>query len=148
MANGSHNHSPQLADAIGRAAVAFRGYNTTNLGRTGELWQVPAYQPVLEKWLDLGSQVCQRLHGGTTDLVARVVGKLEADLDHYAEAVALIMAVEFAQLQLLTEVHGVPFAKARLTYGYSLGELTAIAACGMESLIQVPGVCIHTCPPF
>lgn len=136
MSTAPQSSTPPLAESIGRAAVAFRGYNTTNLGRTPELWQVEAYREVLEKWLELGSEVCQRLHGTTTDLVARVVGKLEADLDHYAEAVAMIMAVEFAQLELLTEVHGVPYGKARLTYGYSLGELTAIAANQMITPVE------------
>ena len=127
------DEQPSLtADALGarlrKTAFAFRGYNVTNLGRTPELWDVPAYRPVLAHWLEIGSQVCRSVCGGSTDLVARVVGKLEADLDHYAEAVALIMSVELAQIQLLRESHGVDYSASTLAFGYSLGELTAVAA--------------------
>ena len=31
------------------AAFAFRGYNVTNLGRTPELLEHPAYGPIVEK---------------------------------------------------------------------------------------------------
>jgi len=131
----------ELNKRLTQTAFAFRGYNVTNLGRTPELWKVDAYRPVLEKWLRVGGDVCQQALGRTTDLVARVVGKLEADLDHYAEAVALVMAVELAQIEILRDQFGVDYAGAKLAYGYSLGELTAVAANGIidpASAMSVP----------
>lgn len=144
--------TPTPADKIRqhlpRTAFAFRGYNITNLGRTHELWSVDAYRPTLERWLQTGSEVCQKAHGSSTDLVARVVGQLEANLDHYAEAVAMIMAIEFAQLELLSTVHGVDYGQSKLAYGYSLGELTAVAANQMISAseaMEVPVALAYDC---
>jgi [acyl-carrier-protein] S-malonyltransferase len=148
MASALPTAAHQLRQAMPRAAFSFRGYNTTNLGRTHELWEVPAYQPVLERWLELGSQVCHDAHGLTTDLVARVVGQREPDLDHYAESVALIMAVEFAQIELLETIHAIEYRKARLSFGYSLGELTAVAASQIISpaeAMEVPVALAHDC---
>ena len=65
----------------------------------------------------------------------------EPNLHHYAEAVALIVAVELAQVQLLEEFHGVRYRDARLAYGYSLGELAAVACGGvfdMTDVLRVP----------
>lgn len=132
MANVPPQFAPQqLAGKLSQTAFAFRGYNVTNLGRTSELLQIDAYRPALEKWLAVGSEVCQQAHVSSTDLAARVVGKLEADLQHYAEAVALVMAVEMAQLEVLRDVHGIEYDAAKLAYGYSLGELSAVAANGI-----------------
>ncbi|MGI9455851.1 MAG: hypothetical protein ACR2NU_04775 [Aeoliella sp.] len=150
MASGGDN---QLANGdmqaqISRAAFAFRGYNLTNLGRTPELWEVDAYRPTLQNWLDLGSSVCESMHGGKTDLAARVVGHLEADLEHYAEAVALVMSIELAQIELLRELHGVNYSESKLAFGYSLGELTAVAANEITSpdeAMQVPVGLAHDC---
>lgn len=130
-----------LTKRFGQMAFAFRGYNVTNLGRTPELFAVEAYRPVLDKWLRLGGDVCQQTLGRTTDLVARVAGKLEADLDHYAEAVALVMAVELAQIEILRDQFAIDYSSAKLAYGYSLGELTAVAANGIidaASVMSVP----------
>lgn len=127
---GGTTNDIQLGAQIARAAFAFRGYNLTNLGRTHELWEVDAYRPTLERWLGVGGDVVQSMHGGTVDLVARVVGHLEADLEHYAEAVAMVMAIEFAQVELLRDVHGIDYAGSKLAFGYSLGELTALAQSG------------------
>jgi [acyl-carrier-protein] S-malonyltransferase len=124
-----------------RVAYSFRGYNVTNLGRTRELCQVPRYRSILESWLATGDAVCQEIYGGKTDLMARVERGEEADLAHYAEAVALIMAVELAQIEILREVHHVSLPGASFAFGYSLGELTAVAASGMikaEEVMRVP----------
>lgn len=138
----------ELRPQLPRTAFAFRGYNITNMGRTPELWHVQAYRPTLERWLNVGSQVCQDAHGLATDLVARVVGKLEPDLDHYAEAVAMIMSVELAQVELLSTVHGIDYAESKLALGYSLGELTAVAANQMitaTEAMEVPVTLAHDC---
>ncbi len=133
QANGNGDFSAKM----GRVAFAFRGYNTANLGRTAELWQVPHYRPILERWLAVGDAVCQEAYGGQTDLVQRVITQEEADLAHYPEAVALLMAVEFAQIEILREIHGVDFQSAKFAFGFSLGELAAVAASGMIDAKQV-----------
>ena len=48
------------------AALAFRGYNVTNLGRTPELLDHPAYGATMRRYLDRGSEICAeiiRLYG-------------------------------------------------------------------------------------
>jgi [acyl-carrier-protein] S-malonyltransferase len=133
--------SNDLIPKIATTAFAFRGYNTTNLGRTPELLAHPAYADTLLHYLDRASQICGELTGRQVDLARDVAECREPGLDRYAEAVALIMAAELAQIQLLTEVHEVHFAAARLTFGYSLGELTAVAATGMfnmDDVMRVP----------
>ena len=131
----------ELQIRIDTTAFAFRGYNTQNLGRTPELLAHPVYGPTMGRFLELGSEICAGVIGRPVDLVRRVVDRDEPDLNHYAEAVALVMAVEIAQLQLLEKHFGVYFSEARLAFGYSLGELTAVAAAGifdMDHVMRVP----------
>lgn len=126
---------------MSRAAFAFRGYNTSNLGRTTELWQIASYRPILERWLAVGDSVCREAYGGQTDLARRVANQEEADLAHYPEAVALVMAVEFAQIEILRSLHNIDFQLAKFAFGYSLGELAAVASSGMidaKEVMHVP----------
>jgi [acyl-carrier-protein] S-malonyltransferase len=116
---------------IETTAFAFRGYNVRNLGKTPELLAHPIYGPTLERHLRIGSEVCAEQIGRSVDLVRRVAERNEPDLDHYAEAVALIMSVEFAQIELLKEFFGVHYGEAKLAFGYSLGELAAVASAGV-----------------
>lgn len=123
------------------AAFAFRGYNVTNLGRTPELLAHAAYGPIVERWLREASEVCASSIGRRVDLVDRVRRREETSLESYAEAVALTVAVELAHLRLLEEFFGVAYAKAKLAYGYSLGEIAALAASGlfdMAEALKVP----------
>src|SRR5438309_1483599 len=80
--------------------------------------------------------------GRPVDLVARVRDRRETTgLAGFAEDVALIVAVEVAQVRLLGEFFGIPFAGARLAFGYSLGEAAALIAAGvyeMRDLLPVP----------
>ena len=46
-----------LRDRIGSTALAFRGYNVTNLGRTAELLAQPAYAETVERHLRDASAV-------------------------------------------------------------------------------------------
>lgn len=130
-----------LAEKLSSTALAFRGYNTTNLGRTAELLSVPAYAPLLLHQLGVASKVCGDVLGRPVDLLERVKSNLEAELERYAEAVALVFAVELAQLDMLREVHGIDPQDASLAFGYSLGELVALAASGRlvpEESMRVP----------
>src|SRR4051794_26098974 len=108
-----------LQTKISTTAFAFRGYNTTNLGRTPELLEHPTYGRTVRRYLQRGSEVCANIIGRPVDLVDTVSRRVELGLDHYAEAVALIVAADHAQVELLEEFHGVRFRDAKLAFGYS-----------------------------
>jgi [acyl-carrier-protein] S-malonyltransferase len=138
----------RLTENIAETAFAFRGYNITNLGRTREFLAHAAYAPTMRRYLDTAAAICADVIGRRVDLVRRVEEGREATLDEYAEAVALIAGVELAQVQLLEEFHGVRFAQARLCFGYSLGELVAVSACGIFALdesLRVPLAMAEDC---
>ncbi|MEN0110223.1 MAG: ACP S-malonyltransferase [Planctomycetota bacterium] len=123
------------------SALAFRGYNQTNLGRTPELLARPAYRPYVLARLEEASALCADASGRSVDLAALVADRIEPRLDRYAEAIALVFAAELAQLDLLRELHGVEPTDARLAIGYSLGELVAVTAAGLfpfESVMRPP----------
>ncbi len=124
----------ELKDRLPAAALAFRGYNVTNLGRSAELLEHPAYGPVVRKCLQDGSEVCAELTHGKVDLITRVRERRETTLETYGEAIALIMAMEHAQLRLLEEFFGIAKRSAKLSFGYSLGEVAALAEGGVVEL--------------
>lgn len=133
--------SVDIAKEIADTAFAFRGYNITNLGRTDELLSQQAYRSTLLEELHRYSQVCSDVLNRRVDLVARVEQQIPSTMANYTESLALIVAVEIAQIRLLTEQHGVEFQQAKLALGYSLGELVALGCCGMfdpEQLLRVP----------
>jgi [acyl-carrier-protein] S-malonyltransferase len=133
--------SNPLQAKIATTAFAFRGYNVTNFSRTPELLAHRAYGPIVRRYLQRASELCGKVTGRPADLVGRIERGDEPNLAHYAEAVALVMAVDLAQVELLQEFHGVAFREAKMAYGYSLGELTAVAAGGvfdMDDVMQVP----------
>jgi [acyl-carrier-protein] S-malonyltransferase len=122
-------------------AFAFRGYNTTNLGRSAELLAHPAYGPIVERWLGESSAVCADVVGRPIDLAARVRRGEETTLATYDEAISLNVAMDLAQIELLETFFGFRFKSVRLCYGYSLGELAAVIASGvfqMQHALRVP----------
>ncbi len=130
-----------LTNNLSRAALAFRGYNVTNLGRTPELLAVPAYRNIVENELRRFSHVCAEVINQPVDLVERVNNRQELGIQTYAEAVALIVAAEIAQLRLLQEIHEVDTTRVGLSFGYSLGELVAVSCAGIfapDHMIRVP----------
>jgi len=130
-----------LQQRLAATAFAFRGYNVTNLGRSTELLAQPAYQATIERFLNEGSAICSDVIGQPVDLVARVRRGEETSLSSYPEAVSLVIAMEMAQLSLLAEHFDVRYARAKLAYGYSLGELAAVIAGGvfeMRDALRVP----------
>jgi len=131
----------QLQAEIETSAFAFRGYNVRNLGRTPELLAHPVFGPTVGRHLERASEICAEIVDRPVDLVRHVLERDEPDLKRYAEAVAFVMAVEFAQIELLEKHFGVYFSEGRLAFGYSLGELTAVACGGVfapEEVIRVP----------
>lgn len=136
MASAPSNGSLQAR--LPRAAFAFRGYNVTNRGRTHELLAHPAYGPIVEAHLREASLICAEFVQQPVDLVARMrAGRESAGLDDYVEDIALIVAAEMAQLQLLEEFFGIAFRQARLALGYSVGEATALVAAGVYTMTDV-----------
>jgi [acyl-carrier-protein] S-malonyltransferase len=132
---------PNGSNIFDSAAYAFRGYNITNLGRTGEFLAHRAYGPHMQRWLRRASEICAEVTRRPVDLADRVRRHEETGLETYADAVALTVAVELAQLELLKEFFGVAYRDARLSYGYSLGEIAALAASGLfeiEEALKVP----------
>jgi [acyl-carrier-protein] S-malonyltransferase len=133
---------------IHMTALAFRGYNITNLGRSRELLEHPLYGANVARHLHEASEICSTSTGRKIDLEDRVRRNDEPDLDAYEEAVGLIVAMSMAQISLLEEFHGVVYANARLVYGYSLGELAALA-CGeefdMAQALEIPLAMARDC---
>jgi [acyl-carrier-protein] S-malonyltransferase len=130
-----------LAEHIRTTALAFRGYNVTNLGRTAEFLDHPSYSVTMVHFLTEAGRICGDVVGRKVDLVARVRFGQETTLETYDEAIALLVGVELAQLALLRERFGIDYHAAPLAYGYSLGELVALAAGGaitMEEALRIP----------
>lgn len=133
--------STPLGFELNDMALAFRGYNTTNLGRTRELLHLPAYGEIVRQELKRFGHICSDVTRRPADLIELVEANVEPELDRYAECVALIVAVEKAQLRLLREVHRVEYRQAKLAWGYSLGEMMAVCCGGAfapEDLVRVP----------
>jgi len=130
-----------IAPDITETAFAFRGYNLTNLGRTAELLQCEAYREILLEELRRFGDICAEYTGSAVDLAEFIVKAIEPGLKHYAESLAMIAAVEIAQMRLLQELHGVETERAKVNFGYSLGELVAVSYGGTfssEDMIRVP----------
>src|SRR5262245_47992139 len=129
-----------LSARLPTAAIAFRGYNVTNLGRTPELLAHSIYGPRVEAELKSISTVASDLLNRSVDLVGQVRTNQEPTLQQYGEALALLLAVESIQLGLLSELFDVPWAKAKFSFGFSLGEISAVIAGGVfdiASALQV-----------
>ncbi|MFO0912788.1 MAG: hypothetical protein U0795_07515 [Pirellulales bacterium] len=134
--------SPQeLRLAVVNSALAFRGYNVTNLGRTAELMAHPAYGPIMRPKLIEASAICSEAIGRNVDLVSRVELQRETALADYAEAISLIVAVEQAQLAMLEHCHSIDAHDARLSFGFSLGEIAALVygrVATMADALRIP----------
>ncbi len=129
------------SDLFQEAAFAFRGYNITNLGRSRELLEHPAYGPIVQPYLRDASAICADVVDRRVDLADRVRRNEETSLETYHEAIALTVAMELAQIGILRERFGFDYSRAKLAYGYSLGEIAALSASGffdMEQALKVP----------
>lgn len=125
---------PNFINELSSAAFAFRGYNVTNLGKSPELLEHEKFGPLVEARLVEASQICSDVLERPVDLVSRVKNRLETTLDSYSDDLGMIVAVELAQLDILRQFFDVKFEDAQLAVGYSLGELTALVACGVYPL--------------
>lgn len=124
-----------------RMALAFRGYNITNLGRTRELLAHDRFGAYLRLELELASQMASDFLGRPVDLVATTREGIDLNETRYGESVAFILAVEFAQFAILRELCGLATEKCRFAFGYSLGEIAALVCGGLlpkESAYEIP----------
>ncbi|MCG8584842.1 MAG: hypothetical protein MI757_09045 [Pirellulales bacterium] len=130
------DNAAALRDKLSSSAFAFRGYNITNIGRSDELLAQPLYQPIMEQELQAAGECASRKLGRAVDLIARVRRREETTLETYSDAVALVMAIEQAQIRILREIYEVDFADAKTAFGYSLGEVAAVVASGCFSMSE------------
>src|SRR4051812_12583799 len=114
-----------LSARLPTAALSFRGYNVTNLGRTPELLAHPTYGPRVEAQLRSVSAIASDALHRPVDLAAQVRAGKEPTLAQYGEALALLLAVESVQLALVRELFDVPWNAAKFSFGFSLGEIGA-----------------------
>jgi [acyl-carrier-protein] S-malonyltransferase len=149
VAPGQHELSTgDLRKQVATAAFAFRGYDTTNLGRSAELLAHPVYGPVVQGFLDRASVVCADVLKRPVDLGERVRAEPPSTLETFVEDTATIVAMELAQIQLLETIFEVPVRDAALSFGHSIGELSALVLGGvfdMEQLLPVPLRLAHDC---
>jgi [acyl-carrier-protein] S-malonyltransferase len=135
-----------IAEKITRTALAFRGYDVANLGRSDELLHHPRFGPLVREVLSEVSAVASETLHRPVDLVARVETQAESTLELFPDDVALIVAMELAQVRLLEECFGVEIPSARLSVGYTIGELAAMIVGGVFSLEQLLPVPLSLAP--
>lgn len=128
---------PELNTHLDTTAFAFRGYNTTNLGRSDELLTHRVYGPLVEAHLREAGQIASDVLKERIDLVAIVRDKVESNLDTFGRDTALILAMELAQIQILEQHFEIPYRRAKLAFGYSLGEISALVCGGVYRLPDV-----------
>ena len=130
-----------LRGEIATTAFAFRGYDISNMGRSRELLEHSAYGSIVREELDLAAKVAADTLHRPMDLVAYVKESRPTALADFALDIAMIVAMELAHLRLLEEFFGVPVRRARLSFGYSLGELSAMILGGtfrLDEILPVP----------
>ncbi len=146
---GLHDVSrDELKQQIGTAVIAFRGYDASNLGRGPEMLAHAVYGPIFREFLNRAGRVCADVLGRPVDLPARLEAREQATLDSFVEDTATIVATELAQVRILEEIHGVPVRNAMLSFGHSIGELSALVLGGvyeMEQLLPIPLGLAHDC---
>ncbi|APW60507.1 hypothetical protein BSF38_01977 [Paludisphaera borealis] len=127
----------ELGRQIATVAFAFRGYDVTNQGRSHELLEHRAFGPVVRAVLDEASAICSEALGAKIDLAARVRSRSPSTLETYAQDAATIVAMELAQVQLLEEFFGIEIGRACLSFGYSIGEVSALIAAEVYRMDQL-----------
>jgi [acyl-carrier-protein] S-malonyltransferase len=138
---GHEDAADGLRSRIEAAAFAFRGYDISNHGRSAELLEHPSYGPLVRRVLAEASAIAADTLHQPVDLAESILSREEPSLARFPLDVALIVAMELAQVRLLEEQFDIPIHKARLSFGYSIGELGALVYGGMftlEQLLPIP----------
>jgi [acyl-carrier-protein] S-malonyltransferase len=126
-----------LSPRIASSAFAFRGYNITNLGRSDELLAHRMYGPLVEAHLREAGQIASDCLHERVDLLHVVRERIESSLPTFGRDIALILAMEVAQIQILEQLFEIPYRNAKLSFGYSLGEIAALVCGGVYRLPDV-----------
>jgi [acyl-carrier-protein] S-malonyltransferase len=130
-----------LRRRIRSSAFAFRGFDVENVGRSAEFLDHPVYGPIVHAVLDEASQLCSEAIHTRVDLASHIRAGARTTLDFFPQDIAAIVAMELAQIALLEEYFDVPTHDARLNFGYSIGELSALVFSGvftLEQLLPIP----------
>jgi [acyl-carrier-protein] S-malonyltransferase len=127
----------ELRKLIGSCALAFTGYGSTNLGRSGDLLAHPAYGPRVREVLKEASEICSETRGARVDLAARIEARAGWTLESLPEDVATVLAMEIVQIELMESFFGIPIREACLSFGFSLGEVSAVVVGGVFTMPQV-----------
>lgn len=133
----------RLASRISTTALAFRGYDQTNLGRSDELLAHPVYGPIVREMLRETSAICSESIGRSVDLIKYVQQGAPSSLKTFPKDVSLIVGMELAQVRILEQIFDVPVREAKLCFGYSIGELAALVTGGVYRLEQILPVPLH-----
>ncbi|GAA4420712.1 hypothetical protein [Bremerella cremea] len=131
----------QIFGQLKTTTFVFRGYNVTNLGRTHQLLNHPRFGGYVARRLDQCGKIAADVIHRPVDLLHRVSHNEETTLESYADAIALIVGAEMAQVDILENEYGVQFDRAQYLMGYSLGELTALVAAkclSLEDALTIP----------
>jgi [acyl-carrier-protein] S-malonyltransferase len=130
-----------LKKQISTAAIAFRGYDVSNVGRSNELLEHPVYGQIVRTTLESASALCSEALGSKVDLVTRVLRREPSDLSTFVHDIGTVVGMQVAQLRVLEQIFDIPVHQARLSFGHSIGELSALVLGGvyeMEQLLPVP----------
>lgn len=137
-----------LTQHIETTALAFRGYDVANLGRSRELLEHSVYGAIVRSTLDQASEICSEVMHTRVDLADFIQAGEKTSLTTFPHDIATIVGMELAQLTLLEEIFEVPIRRSLMTYGYSIGELSALIFGGsytLEDLLPVPIEMSHDC---
>lgn len=138
----------ELNEQLPHAALAFRGYNVTNLGRSDELLKHPRYSAIVKDNLRAASKRATEVLDRQVDLVDLVSRGQEPSLEMYGESLALVLAMESAQVEILQKVFQIDLRIAQMSFGYSLGEIAALVAGGVLELgdaLEIPLMLSEDC---
>lgn len=135
-----------LKHRISTAAFAFRGYDVANLGRSLELLEHENFGPVVHAALTHASELCSEAIKAKVDLIEHVREGAKTSVDTFPQDVATIVAMEAVQLELLEEFFHVPIHDVKVSFGYSIGELTALIFSGVFTLDQLLPVPLQLAP--
>jgi len=136
-----HVAREDLKKRISTTAIAFRGYDVTNMGRSAEFLDHAAYAPIVRATLESASALCSDALGKKVDLIARLLANEASDLSTFVQDIGTVVGMQVAQFRILEQVFDIPVRQARLSFGHSIGELSALVLGGvyeMEQLLPVP----------